>query len=88
MLIPVAIWQCTYHQLKYSSFNRSKKTPPKNKSRRLFFEMLLLEIRGKTFSHASFKKNKERKRKKQTLLREIDLLEKTPHITNNNLGQL
>ena len=51
----------------------------------LFFEMILLEIRGKTISYASYKKNKERKEEK-TLLEEISRLEN--NLCDDNLELL
>ena len=51
----------------------------------LFFEMLLLEIRGKTISYASFKKKMERE-KEEMLLIEINTLQK--NITDDNVKLL
>ena len=54
-------------------------------SDQLFFEMLLLEIRGKTISYASFKKKMERG-KEEMLLKEINTLQK--NVTDDNVKLL
>ena len=54
-------------------------------SDQLFFEMILLEIRGKTISYATYRKKEDRKRE-ENLEKEIEKLEKD--ITEENLPSL
>ena len=51
----------------------------------LFFEVLLMEIRGKTISYSTFKKKEENIREKN-LIHDIEILEND--ITNNNIDTL
>lgn len=50
----------------------------------LFFETLLLEIRGKTISYASYKKRKNEK-EEQDLTKQIEQLELDPNIDNDKM---
>ena len=54
-------------------------------SDQLFFEMLLLEIRGKTISYASFNKKMERE-KEEMLMKEFNTLQK--NVTDDNVKLL
>ena len=54
-------------------------------SDQLFYEMLLLEIKGETISYASFKKKMERG-KEEMLLKEINTLQK--NVTDDNVKLL
>ena len=53
----------------------------------LFFEMLLMEIRGKTISYSSFKKKQE-KDKENKIIEEISRLEEKDDMTNINLDDI
>ena len=56
-------------------------------SDQLFFETLLMEIRGKTIAYSSFKKKMERETENK-LLREIDNLENDVENLENNMNKL
>ena len=53
----------------------------------LFFEVLLLEIRAKTISYASYKKRHNEEEEKK-ILEEIDRLESLDYLDNNNMLKL
>ena len=56
-------------------------------SDQLFFETLLMEIRGKTIAYSSFKKRKEREAENK-LMENIDNLEKDADNIDNNINKL
>ena len=56
-------------------------------SEQLFFETLLLEIRGKTISYSIAKKRKN-DQEETKLVKLIELLEKDPNLNNENMLQL